>query len=64
MPSLCKRKISSAKVQLYYNVMCLLYLLILLFVASCSKYLRFWVQKKIFLSHSDIYYSLILGYIL
>jgi len=88
MPSLCKRKIRSAKVQLYYNPhlsdfcsrpwltqpynhiiypgvakiylvffwKCPLYLLILLFLASCSIHLQFWMQKKIFLNHSDIYY--------
>ena len=40
------------------------YLLILglVFLASCSIHLQFWVQKKIFLDHSDIYYLLILGY--
>jgi len=37
---------------------CLLYLLILLFLASCSIHLQFWVQKKIFLNHSDIYYRI------
>ena len=32
--------------------------MILLFLASCSIHLQFWVQKKIFLNHSDIYYLL------
>ena len=27
-------------------------------MASCSIHLQFWVQKKIFLNHSDIYYLL------
>jgi len=35
---------------------------ITLFLVSCSIHLQFWVQKKIFLNHSDIYYLLILGY--
>ena len=51
-----------AKIYLVFFWKCLLYLLILLFLASCSIHLQFWVRKKIFLNHSDIYYLLILGY--
>ena len=48
-----------AKIYLVFFWKCLLYLLKFLFLASCSIHLQFWVQKKIFLNHSDIYYLLI-----
>ena len=50
-----------AKFYLVFLWKWLLCLLILLFLASCSIPLQFWVQKKIFLNHSDIYYLLILS---
>ena len=31
-------------------------------ISGNSIHLQFWVQKTIFLNHSDIYYLLILGY--
>jgi len=49
------------KIYLVFFWKCQLYLLILLFLAICSIHLQFWVQKKIFWNHSDIYYILILG---
>ena len=53
-----------AKIYLVFFWKCLLYLLNadITISGQCSIHLQFWVQKKIFLNHSDMYYLLILGY--
>jgi len=47
-----------ANISLVFFWKCLLYLLLLLFLASCSTYLQFWVQKKLFLNQWHLLFTI------